>query len=81
MLLPEKYREFAKFLVVGGTTWIIDTGTFFLLKHTVLPEKVLTAKIIAILIAMIVNYVLNREWSFRTAAAVSGTTRRCCSSC
>ena len=64
-LLPEKYRELAKFLIVGGTTWIIDTGTFFLLKHTVLPEKVLTAKIIAILIAMIVNYVLNREWSFR----------------
>ena len=64
-VLPAKYREFAKFLVVGGTTWIIDTGTFFLLKHTVLPEKVLTAKIIAILLAMIVNYVLNREWSFK----------------
>lgn len=63
--LPEKYRQFAKFLVVGGTTWVIDTGLFFLLKHTVLQEKVLTAKIIAILVAMIVNYVLNREWSFR----------------
>ncbi len=63
--LPEKYRQFAKFLVVGGTTWFIDTGLFFLLKHTILPDKVLTAKIIGILIAMIVNYVLNREWSFR----------------
>jgi putative flippase GtrA len=63
-VLPPKYRQFAKFLVVGGTTWVIDTGLFFFLKHTVLPEKVLTAKIIAILVAMIVNYVLNREWSF-----------------
>ncbi len=63
-VLPPKYRQFAKFLVVGGTSWIIDTGLFFFLKHTVLPEKVLTAKIIAILVAMIVNYVLNREWSF-----------------
>ena len=63
--LPVKYRQFAKFLVVGGTTWVIDTGLFFILKHTVLPDKVLTAKIIAILVAMIVNYILNREWSFR----------------
>ncbi|WP_111766365.1 GtrA family protein [Nakamurella deserti] len=63
-VLPPKYRQFAKFLVVGGTTWIIDTGLFFFLKHTVLPDKILTAKIIAILVAMIVNYVLNREWSF-----------------
>jgi len=64
-MMPQKYRQFAKFLVVGGTTWIIDTGLFFLLKHTVLPEKILTSKIIAVLVAMIVNYVLNREWSFR----------------
>ncbi len=63
-VLPAKYRQFAKFLVVGGTTWVIDTGLFFFLKHTVLNEKVLTAKIIAVLVAMIVNYVLNREWSF-----------------
>ncbi len=62
--LPAKYRQFAKFLVVGGITWVIDTGTFLFLKHTVLPGKVITAKIIAILIAMIVNYVMNREWSF-----------------
>lgn len=44
---------------------MIDTGLFFFLKHTVLPDKVLTAKIISIMVAMIVNYVLNREWSFR----------------
>jgi putative flippase GtrA len=62
--LPQRYRQFAKFLAVGGTTWVIDTGLFFLLKHTVLPGKVMTAKVIAILVAMIVNYVLNREWSF-----------------
>lgn len=62
--LPAKYRQMAKFLVVGGTTWVIDTGLYFLLTSTVLNNKILTAKIIAILVAMIVNYVLNREWSF-----------------
>ncbi len=61
-----RHRELVKFAFVGGTTWIIDTAVFLLLKTTVLVEKPLTAKIIAVLIATIVSYVLNREWSFRT---------------
>ncbi|AZI58544.1 GtrA family protein [Nakamurella antarctica] len=63
-VLPEKYRQFSKFLIVGGFTWVIDTGLFLILRNTILSDKVLTAKIIPVLIAMIVNYVLNREWSF-----------------
>ncbi|WP_214368580.1 GtrA family protein [Pseudonocardia sp. H11422] len=61
-----KHREFVKFALVGGTTWVIDTAVFLLLKATVLVEKPLTAKIIAVLVATIVSYMLNREWSFRT---------------
>ena len=62
--LPQKYRELAKFLVVGGSAYIVDVGLFTLLSHTVLANKVLTAKAISILIATIFSYVLNREWSF-----------------
>ena len=61
-----KHRELVKFALVGGSTWVIDTAVFLLLKATVLAEKPLTAKIIAVLVATIVSYVLNREWSFRT---------------
>jgi putative flippase GtrA len=61
-----RHRELLKFAMVGGTTWIIDTAVFLVLKSTVLAEKPLTAKIIAVLVATIVSYVLNREWSFRT---------------
>ena len=61
-----QHRELIKFAFVGGTTWIIDTAVFLVLKGTVLNEKPLTAKIIAVLVATIVSYVLNREWSFRT---------------
>ena len=61
-----KHRELVKFALVGGTTWVIDTAAFWLLKTTVLAEKPLTAKIMAVLVATIVSYVLNREWSFRT---------------
>src|SRR5690242_21219721 len=61
-----KHRELLKFGLVGGTTWIIDTAVFLVLKATVLAEKPITAKIIAVLVATTVSYVLNREWSFRT---------------
>lgn len=62
--LPVKYRELAKFLVVGGTTYIVDVGLFTLMSHTVLSNKVVTAKAISVLVATILSYVLNREWSF-----------------
>jgi len=64
--LALKHRELLKFGLVGGTTWVIDTVVFLVLKATVLDAKPLTAKIIAVLVATVVSYVLNREWSFRT---------------
>ncbi|MGW0523507.1 GtrA family protein [Crossiella sp. NPDC003009] len=61
-----KHRELLKFAFVGGTTFIIDNAVFYGLKLTVLDTKPLIAKGIAVLVATIVSYVLNREWSFRT---------------
>jgi putative flippase GtrA len=69
--LPESYRaklieqqELMKFAVVGGITWFVDTGLVYALKLTVLPDKPLTARAFGVLIATIVSYILNREWSF-----------------
>ncbi|MGI5504692.1 GtrA family protein [Lentzea sp. CA-135723] len=61
-----KHRELVKFALVGGTCFVIDTVLFFGIKTLVLPNNPVTAKIIATLVATIVSYVLNREWSFRT---------------
>jgi len=61
-----KHRELLKFAIVGGTTFVIDNGIWFVLKFTVLEDKPITAKAISIIVATIVSYVLNREWSFRT---------------
>ncbi|SDD20687.1 GtrA family protein [Actinokineospora iranica] len=61
-----KHRELLKFAIVGGTTFLIDNGIWYLLKLTVLESKPITAKAIAIIVATIASYVLNREWSFRT---------------
>lgn len=61
-----KHRELVKFALVGGTTFVVDTAVFMVLKTTVLAPKPVTAKIVAVLVATIVGYILNREWSFRT---------------
>jgi putative flippase GtrA len=61
-----EHRELLKFLVVGGTAFVVDTAIFFILKSTILSPKPVTAKVIATLVATIVSYILNREWSFRT---------------
>jgi putative flippase GtrA len=60
-----RHRELVKFSLVGATTWMIDTTAFLMLKSTVLVEKPLTAKIIAVLAATLASYGLNRQWSFR----------------
>src|SRR5690349_12421280 len=71
--LPERWRalllahrELMKFAVVGAITWFVDTGVVYALKLTVLPDKPLTARVFGVLIATIVSYILNREWSFNT---------------
>ena len=61
-----RHKELVKFAFVGGTTFVIDKALFLLLKHTVLPEKPIISKVIATMVATVVSYVLNREWSFRT---------------
>lgn len=60
------HRELLKFALVGGTAFVVDTAIFLGLKDTVLSSKPVTAKVISALVATIVSYVLNREWSFRT---------------
>lgn len=61
-----KHRELLKFGIVGGTTFVIDNAIWYTLKFTILESKPVTAKAIAVIVATIVSYILNREWSFRT---------------
>jgi putative flippase GtrA len=61
-----KHHELVKFGLVGASTFFIDTGIFYLLKWTILASKPVSAKVFAVLVATVVSYVLNREWSFRT---------------
>ncbi|RLK58314.1 GtrA family protein [Actinokineospora cianjurensis] len=64
--LALKHRELLKFAAVGSVAYVVDNGTWYLLKLTVLEPKPVAAKAIGVILATIVSYVLNREWSFDT---------------
>jgi putative flippase GtrA len=60
-------RELAKFGIVGAGAYVIDVGTFNLLRlHTSpIDHKPLTAKTIAAVLAITFAYFGNRHWTFR----------------
>ncbi|GAA2841728.1 GtrA family protein [Crossiella cryophila] len=71
--LPPRYRdwirqnrEMFRFAVVGSATFLVDTVVMYSLKWTILDTKPVTARAIGVIVATVVGYVLNREWSFRT---------------
>jgi putative flippase GtrA len=59
-------REEVKFILVGGTCYLITVVINYALKLTILGSKPVTALMIATVIAAVISYILNREWSFRT---------------
>ena len=61
-----RHRELLKFAVVGGICFVVTVAVNYALKLTILNNKPVTALIFAVVIATIVSYILNREWSFRT---------------
>ena len=60
-----RHDELVRFAIVGASTFVVDTVVFLLLKTTVLEPKPVTAKVLAVVVATVVGYLLNREWSFR----------------
>ncbi|GAA3051431.1 GtrA family protein [Kitasatospora albolonga] len=60
-----KHRKLVKFLLVGGTCFLLTLVINLSLRATVLSAKPVAALTIATLIATVVSYLLNRQWSFR----------------
>jgi putative flippase GtrA len=67
--LDHLIRELMKFGVVGAFAYVIDVGTFNLLRFAggegVLYDKPLTAKTISVVLAATFAFFGNRHWTFR----------------
>ncbi|MBM7366648.1 GtrA family protein [Gordonia hydrophobica] len=63
--LVVKHSEFIKFAIVGGTTFVVDTVVYFILAFTILEPKPTIARVISGGVAVVLSYVLNREWAFK----------------
>ncbi|HKT02198.1 MAG TPA: GtrA family protein [Rugosimonospora sp.] len=61
-----RHREVLKFFIVGGTCFLVTVAINYALKLTILANKPVTALTVATILATVLSYVLNREWSFRT---------------
>lgn len=61
-----KHRELVKFAFTGGVCFVLTAVVNYGLKLTVMKSKPVTALSVAIVVATIASYLLNRQWSFRT---------------
>ncbi|GIF49745.1 putative flippase GtrA [Asanoa ferruginea] len=61
-----RHREMLKFLIVGGTCFLVTIAVNYALKLTILSNKPVTALTVATIVTTVLSYILNREWAFRT---------------
>lgn len=63
------YRNFFKYLFVGGSTFVLDLGLLILLKE-VGHLHVITAASISYWTSIGYNFMLNRQWTFDTTRSL-----------
>jgi len=59
------WREVAKFGVVGGIAFVIDSGIYLWLLNGSMSGHPTKAKIISAVVATLFSWVANRYWTFR----------------
>ncbi len=59
------WREVAKFGVVGGVAFVIDSGIFIWLLNGPMGAHPTRAKILAAAVATVFSWLANRYWTFR----------------
>lgn len=65
IVLLDKYGQVFKFIVAGGTGAVIELGLFILFTE-LLSIHYLIANLVAISIAILVNYLISQKWVFES---------------
>ncbi|GAA1262706.1 GtrA family protein [Kitasatospora nipponensis] len=61
-----QHRSLVKFLLVGGTCFVLTLAINYALRFSICQSKPVVALTIATALATVVSYLLNRQWSFRS---------------
>lgn len=60
--------EVLRFLVVGGMNWVVDLAVFNAVRAATGGQWVMLAKVMAVAVATLFSWVVNRSWTFRSHA-------------
>ncbi|MCC9306872.1 GtrA family protein [Kitasatospora sp. RB6PN24] len=61
-----QHRSLVKFLLVGGTCFLLTLAINYGLKYTVCQSKPVVAQTVGVAVSTVLSYLLNRQWSFRS---------------
>jgi len=73
--LLRRHASIAKFAVVGGVSFAVDYGLLLLL-HRLFGLQLEVSVTIAFLSGLLVNFLLNKYWSFRAPRGASQSARQ-----
>jgi putative flippase GtrA len=63
------YRNFFKYVFVGGSTFVLDLGLLVFL-HAVCQVPVILAATVSYWTSIAYNFAMNRQWTFDTTASL-----------
>jgi putative flippase GtrA len=67
MRRPANWMQLVRFAIVGGTGFVLNLGVYALCVHALsVPYQI--AAVVAWLVAVLNNFVLNRHWTFDASA-------------
>lgn len=75
--LRKEIRKLTKFVIVGSTTFLLQTSLYFVFSRwlvSYLPQTM--SYFLAVLYSLIYNYSLNRAWTFGDQASARGSVKR-----
>lgn len=64
--LVRRFGELVSFGAVGGIAFIVDVGGYNLLRATIMPEQVVWAKVVSVVVATAVAWLGHRYVTFRS---------------